>query len=161
MRLSARCTQMDSLCFESITHKAQCNVQTAATSAGHLLLLRRGFNHCGELLRSTWAVHAGPNGSPPICIPNVEFTLQLTHLQPATYPITSCPPPRHCLLCLHSFLPAAQLISHRVARRGASQGCSAVDADVLATILTGNSCAHPHTGTMSTNRPPSQAQAVS
>lgn len=63
---------------------------------------------------------------PFICIPNMEFTLQLTHLQPATYPITGCPPSRHCLLCLHSFLPAAQLISHRVVCRGARRllGCS-------------------------------------
>lgn len=27
-----------------------------------------------------------------ICMANMAFTLQLTHLQPATYPITGCPP---------------------------------------------------------------------
>lgn len=41
----------------------------------------------------------------------MAFTLQLTHLQPATYPITACPWSQHCLLCRHSFsLLAVQLI---------------------------------------------------
>lgn len=42
-----------------------------------------------------------------ICIANMAFTLQLTRLQPATYPITGCPLSQHCLLRLHSCkLPA-------------------------------------------------------
>ena len=56
----------------------------------------------------------------------MAFTLQLTHLQPATYPITGCPPSRHCLLCRHSFLLASQLASHCVVCWGAHRlfGCS-------------------------------------
>lgn len=49
---------------------------------------------------------------PFICIPNMVFILQLTHFQPATYPITACQWLQHCLLCRHSSSLPGQLISH-------------------------------------------------
>lgn len=91
------------------------------------------------------ACRAEPSGSPLICIPNMEFTLQLTHLQPATYPITSCPPTAPLFAASALFL--ARRPAHSppsgTSRRFAAR--SDVDADELASALSGNTRVQRHT----------------